>query len=150
MDKVVLMRFYIVSHGAFGGAKKKPNESLLLAGSCTIVLVWFVICGRFPANNSQSSCQVFHPIMQSELINEALKTIKVPHILINVISRRVRQLTLGHRQLVESRPGTGFSDIALMEVIQGKITFETTTEFNAEPRVGQVTNLGFFNKKRAA
>jgi DNA-directed RNA polymerase subunit omega len=88
--------------------------------------------------------------MQSHLIDEALKTIKVPQILINVISRRVRQLTLGHRALVEVRPGTGFSDIALTEVIQGKISFEATTEFNAEPRVGQVTNLGFFNKKRAA
>lgn len=88
--------------------------------------------------------------MQSILIDEALKTIKNPQVLINVISRRVRQLTLGHRPLVEMRPGTGFSDIALTELIEGKIIFETTTEFNAEPRVGQVTNLGFFNKKRAA
>lgn len=88
--------------------------------------------------------------MQSHLIDEASKTIKVPAVLINVISRRVRQLTLGHRALVEARPGTGFSDIALMEVIEGKITFEETAEFKAEPRVGQVTNLGFFNKKRAA
>jgi DNA-directed RNA polymerase subunit omega len=88
--------------------------------------------------------------MQSHLIDEALKTVKVPQILINVISRRVRQLTLGHRALVEAKPGTGFSDIALMEVIQGKISFEATTEFKAEPRVGQVTNMGFFNKKRAA
>ena len=88
--------------------------------------------------------------MQSHLIDEALKTIKVPQVLINVISRRVRQLTLGHRALVEAKPGTGFSDIALTEVIEGKITYEATTEFKAEPRVGQVTNLGFFNKKRAA
>lgn len=88
--------------------------------------------------------------MQSHLIDEALKTIKVPQILINVISRRVRQLMLGHRPLVEVRPGTGFADIALTEVIEGKIAFEATAEFKAEPRVGQVTNLGFFNKKRAA
>ncbi|HWB61707.1 MAG TPA: DNA-directed RNA polymerase subunit omega [Chthoniobacteraceae bacterium] len=87
--------------------------------------------------------------MQSQLIDKALKTIKVPHILINVISRRVRQLTLGHRPLVEVRPGTGFSDIALMEVIEGKISFEETAEFNAEPRVGKVLNLGFFNSKKA-
>ena len=88
--------------------------------------------------------------MQSHLIAEALKTIEVPQVLINVISRRVRQLTVGHRALVEARPGTGFSDIALMEVIAGKITFEATAEFKAEPRVGQVTNLGFFSQKKAA
>ncbi len=88
--------------------------------------------------------------MQSHLIDQALKTIEEPKILINVISRRVRQLTLGHRPLVEARLGTGFADIALMEVIEGKITFEETVEFSAEPRVGTVTNLGFFNKKRAA
>jgi DNA-directed RNA polymerase subunit omega len=88
--------------------------------------------------------------MQSQLIDEASKVIKNPQILINVISRRVRQLTLGHRPLVDTRPGTGFSDIALTEVIEGKITYEETAEFKAEPRVGQVTNLGFFNKKRAA
>jgi DNA-directed RNA polymerase subunit omega len=88
--------------------------------------------------------------MQSQLIDEALKVIKVPGILINVISRRVRQLTLGHRPLVEARPGTGFSDIALMEVIQKKIAYEATAEFKPEPRIGQVTNLGFFNKKQAA
>jgi DNA-directed RNA polymerase subunit omega len=101
-------------------------------------------------SNPQSPGQVFHPIMQSLLIDEASKVIKNPQILINVISRRVRQLTLGHRALVETKPGTGFSDIALTEVIEGKITFEATAEFKAEPRVGQVTNMGFFNKKRAA
>ena len=59
--------------------------------------------------------------MQSHLIDQASKVIKNPQILINVISRRVCQLTNGHLPLVEVGPVTGHSDIALMEVIQKKI-----------------------------
>jgi len=77
------------------------------------------------------SCRFF--IMQSQLIDQASKKIKVPQVLINIISRRVRQLSQGHRPLIEAPPGSGFSDIALMEVIAGKISFEATPGFNAEP-----------------
>jgi DNA-directed RNA polymerase subunit omega len=75
--------------------------------------------------------------MQSQLIDQASKVIENPQILINVISRRVCQLTNGHRPLVDAAPGTGHSDIALMEVIQKKISYETTLEFNAEMRPGR-------------
>ena len=71
--------------------------------------------------------------MQGHLIDEASKKIPNTQILINVISRRVRQLSNGHRALVEAPHSTGFSDIALMEVIQGKISFEATVGFKAEP-----------------
>jgi DNA-directed RNA polymerase subunit omega len=47
-------------------------------------------------------------------------------VLINVVSRRVRQLTQGHRPLIETGPRMGFSDIALSEIISGKLNFEHT------------------------
>jgi DNA-directed RNA polymerase subunit omega len=65
--------------------------------------------------------------MQSQLIEEASKIIPNPQVLINVISRRVRQLSQGHRPLVETKPGTGYSDTALLEVIQKKVQFEAAT-----------------------
>jgi len=82
--------------------------------------------------------QLFRPaisskIMQGHLIDEASKKITNTQILINVISRRVRQLSNGHRALVEAPHSTGYSDIALMEVIQGKISYEATVGFKAEP-----------------
>lgn len=43
-----------------------------------------------------------------------------------MVSRRVRQLTLGHRPLVEVPPGTQAADIAFTEIIQKKLTFEST------------------------
>jgi DNA-directed RNA polymerase subunit omega len=63
-------------------------------------------------------------IMTALLIEEASKKIPVPQVLINVVSRRVRQLSAGHRPLIETTPRMGFSDIALTEIIQGKLAYE--------------------------
>lgn len=62
--------------------------------------------------------------MTSTLLEEALKTIPNSQVLVNVVSRRVRQLTQGHRPLIETGPRMGFSDIALQEIISGKLNFE--------------------------
>ena len=45
-------------------------------------------------------------------------------LLINVVSRRVRQLGFGHRPLVEATPRSSLTDIALREIIAGKLTYE--------------------------
>ncbi len=65
--------------------------------------------------------------MTSQLLEEALKTIPNSQVLVNVVSRRVRQLTQGHRPLIETGPRMGFSDIALQEIISGKLNFEAET-----------------------
>ena len=64
--------------------------------------------------------------MTSSFIDEALKVIPNQQLLVNVVSRRVRQLTSGHRPLVETGPRMGFSDIALKEIVEGKINYELT------------------------
>ena len=45
-------------------------------------------------------------------------------LLINVVSKRVRQLGMGHRPLVEATPTSSLTDIALKEIIAGKLTYE--------------------------
>src|SRR5207248_1401547 len=74
-------------------------------------------------------------IMNAELVNAASKVITNQQILVNMVSRRVRQLTLGHRPLVEHAPGLREADIALTEIANGKLTFESTFGQNgtAEP-----------------
>ena len=52
-----------------------------------------------------------------------MKVIPSPQILVNVISQRVRQLMNGHRPDVEVEPRMGFADIALLEVMRGKLTY---------------------------
>ena len=65
--------------------------------------------------------------MNSELTKKALEKVGNPNVLINLVSRRVRQLNSGSgaisRPLID--PGTmGVADIALTEIIEDKIGFE--------------------------
>lgn len=62
--------------------------------------------------------------MREDYIKEARKVITDPNILINVVSRRVKQLRHGNRPLVESLEKLNPEDIALREIIEGKISFE--------------------------
>jgi DNA-directed RNA polymerase subunit omega len=74
-------------------------------------------------------------IMNADLIEAASEVITNQQILVNMVSRRVRQLSLGHRPLVEYAPGLREADIALTEIANGKLTFESTFGQNgtAEP-----------------
>ncbi len=62
--------------------------------------------------------------MRDDYIKDALKIIPDPNILINVVSRRVKQLKRGSRPLVESLEKLSPEDVALREIIDGKISFE--------------------------
>lgn len=62
--------------------------------------------------------------MRDDYIKEALKVIPDPNLLINVVSRRVKQLRRGNRPLVESLEKLSAEDVALREIIEGKISFE--------------------------
>ncbi len=63
--------------------------------------------------------------MREDYIQEALKVIPDPNILINVVSRRVKQLKRNSRPLVESLEKLAPEDVALREIIEGKISYET-------------------------
>jgi DNA-directed RNA polymerase subunit omega len=66
--------------------------------------------------------------LRDEYLKEAIKIIPDTNALINVVSRRVKQLKRGHRPLVESLEKLNPEDIALREVIEGKISYETAGE----------------------
>jgi DNA-directed RNA polymerase subunit omega len=46
-----------------------------------------------------------------------------PNILVNLVSRRVKQLKFGQKPLVESLERLDPEDIALKEIIEGKISY---------------------------
>src|SRR6266700_4124562 len=64
--------------------------------------------------------------MKADLVKAASEVILNQQILVNMISRRVRQLSFGHRPMVEYAPGLGFADIALTEIANKKLTYEST------------------------
>jgi DNA-directed RNA polymerase subunit omega len=59
--------------------------------------------------------------MKRELVEKASSVMPDPQILINMVSRRVKQLNDGRSPLIETVPTMGAADIALTEIIEGKI-----------------------------
>src|SRR5206468_12997073 len=70
--------------------------------------------------------------MKSELVKAASEVITNQQILVNMVSRRVRQLCLGHRPLVEYAPGLAQADIAPTEIANGKPAYESTLGQNGK------------------
>jgi len=66
--------------------------------------------------------------LNAELTKKALEKVGNPNILVNLVSRRVRQLSSGSgaisRPLVAAAENLGAADVALMEIIEDKITFD--------------------------
>ena len=73
--------------------------------------------------------------MNAELSKKALEKVGNPNVLINIISRRVRQLNAGGggwgRPLVDVPASMGLADIALTEIIEDKMSFELPEEVAA-------------------
>ena len=62
--------------------------------------------------------------MRNDYLQSALLVVDDPNVLINMVSRRVKQLKQGNRALVESLEKLAPEDVALREVIEGKISHE--------------------------
>jgi DNA-directed RNA polymerase subunit omega len=65
--------------------------------------------------------------LNPELTKKALEIVGNPNVLINIVSRRVRQLNAGGgglgRPLFDAPVSMGLGDIALTEIIDGKMSF---------------------------
>ena len=67
-------------------------------------------------------------ILRNDYLAAAQKVITDPMILINVVSRRAKQLKSGYKPLAESLERLSAEDMALREVIEGKITYQLAEE----------------------
>ena len=62
--------------------------------------------------------------MNPEALKKALEKVGNPNILVNLISRRVRQLNYGRRSFLANPGILGAADIALREILEEKIGWE--------------------------
>jgi len=66
--------------------------------------------------------------LNAELCRKALEKVGNPNILVNLISKRVRQLNsaggTGSRPLIDNTANMGAGDIALTELVEGKMDWE--------------------------
>ena len=92
----------------------QPEPSALAAGASPIL--------QFPMEVNRPVRSSRH--MTTQLLQEAAQVIPNQQLLINVVSKRVRQLGLGHRPMVETMPRMSLTDIALKEIVAGKLAYE--------------------------
>src|ERR1019366_10821138 len=74
-------------------------------------------------------------LVNSEYIKQALAKVGNPNVLVNLISRRVRQLTSGgggSRPLIDQTATMGAADVALLEIIDGKMDYAMSTSTEEE------------------
>ena len=69
--------------------------------------------------------------MNAELCDDAGELIGNPNVLVNIVSTRVRQLNNGDRPLLDS-PLLGAADMALTEIVDGKMDYELTDPVSVE------------------
>jgi DNA-directed RNA polymerase subunit omega len=83
--------------------------------------------------------------LNAELTKKALEKVGNPNVLVNLLSRRVRQLNAGSgamsRPLVSETGNMGAADIALLEIVEGKMGFEM-------PEVSELTKVLVKKRKK--
>ena len=82
--------------------------------------------------------------MRDEYLQEAQTIVEDPNTLINLVSRRSKQLKHGSKPLIESLEKLEPEDVALREIIEGKITYQPWDEdsedwFNQTDCYGKTT-----------
>ena len=84
--------------------------------------------------------------MNAELVKQALEKVPSPQVLVNLVSRRVRQLSsgaYGSRPLVSDVANLRDADIALREIIEDNMGFDM-------PEVVKLTRPSQQNRRRPA
>lgn len=76
--------------------------------------------------------------IKNKYLESAQQRIPSPELLVNVVRRRVRQLIQGHRPITQTDAQMEFSDIALKEISEGKLTYELDGEAEFVPEVSAV------------
>ena len=74
-----------------------------------------------PFDQSEPTPRASANSMNSNLLTQAAEVIQDPQILVNVVSKRVAQLNQGRAPLIDTVPSMGAADIALTEIIEGKV-----------------------------
>ena len=74
--------------------------------------------------------------MNADFCRRALEKVGNPNILVNLVSRRVRQLNSAggssSRPLIAETANMGAADIALLEIVEDKISYELLPETPAQ------------------
>lgn len=79
--------------------------------------------------------------MNTELIEKAVRVVGDNQLLVNIVSKRVQQLNHGSDPFVPTTPEMGCGDIALTEIIEGKLVWREMTEEEINSREESATEV---------
>jgi len=88
--------------------------------------------------------------MNSELVDTAAEIVRDPQILINLVSQRVKQLNSGRAPFIKVLPSMGAADIALTEIITGKIIPKDIEIFPLQEVLDKKAELAKARKEKEA
>ena len=83
--------------------------------------------------------------MDPEICKKALEKVGDANTLINIVSKRVRQLSSGSRPLLTGTENMGAADIAMTELVQDKLSWDEADYNNLAP----VYTVNLRRKRRA-
>jgi DNA-directed RNA polymerase subunit omega len=96
------------------------------ARGCKFETNFYIAPGRWSGNLARSIW--IENSVNAELCKKALEKVGSPNILINIVSRRVRQLNAGGggmgRPLIADYTNLGAADIAMREIIEEKLGWD--------------------------
>jgi DNA-directed RNA polymerase subunit omega len=115
------LRAFVVGSVSFNSAAKR--QQIHVPGTVKNFLIASMGgADRLPCSISRTK------IVNAELCKKAAEKVGNPNVLVNLISRRVRQLNSGNgglsRPLVANTTNLGVADIALREILEEKIGWE--------------------------
>ncbi|MDR1435638.1 MAG: DNA-directed RNA polymerase subunit omega [Puniceicoccales bacterium] len=76
--------------------------------------------------------------MRDDYLKQALQVVQNPNILINLVSRRVRQLRKKNNSSIESLEHLELEDVVLREIFEGKLTYELPDEEPDEDDLSEI------------
>ena len=122
---------------AWGVCRKWPRgRQARSLGSGVILGLFFCCVGLGGTGTLPRSVDYPEILLNSELCRKALEKVGNPNVLVNLVSRRVRQLNsggaAGTRPLIEGAANMGAADIALTELIEDKMGWELLEPAEAE------------------
>jgi DNA-directed RNA polymerase subunit omega len=86
-------------------------------------------CPEYSSLPFRWKCGKYRPsLMNTKYLDAALVQFPNRELLVNLVSRRVRQLSQGHRPLTVTNPKMIHADVALKEIAEGKFSYEVLTE----------------------
>ena len=87
--------------------------------------------------------------MNADLCNQAEELIGNPNVLVNIVSTRVRQLNNGGARPLIDSPLLGAADLALTELLEGKMDYQLTDSISKEILTSKSVVVGKKKAKRA-